>query len=120
MFNFVMFGNLASSLLLDAIGAFGFEKRPPTALRSVGLVTALLGATITSMAPAAGHATKRLLQLTDLRSDGASNATICSSGCVHADTPPMSTSTMQQPVAEAVCSYPDQEIGRAADGDAGS
>ena len=44
---FTMFGNLASSMVLDAIGGFGFVQRPPTVLRSGGVALAFVGAALT-------------------------------------------------------------------------
>ena len=51
---FVTFGNLASSLTLDVLGAFGFDVRPPTALRVAGVTLALIGASATRQAARGG------------------------------------------------------------------
>lgn len=53
-------GNLASSLALDWVGAFGFGKRPPTLLRLAGVALALVGALATR--PKSGAAERPLLR----------------------------------------------------------
>lgn len=62
---FVTFGNLASSLAFDALGAFGFASRPPTLLRIAGVALALVGAQATRQS-ARDEDSKRLLEMADI------------------------------------------------------
>ena len=76
---FVTFGTLASSLVLDALGAFGLQPRPPTALRIGGALLALSGAVVTRQHGAARDG-KSLLHALELRSEQAVSASAAANG----------------------------------------
>ena len=85
--SFVTFGNLASSLVFDAAGAFGFVRRPPTLLRSAGVALVLMGALLTTCSrPQTDPAdAKSLLAAAEVRSDSIQMGAVRSSRIEMAD-----------------------------------